>query len=60
MFSMRENCELQVLKEGAKELQEVSTPWDFKNDDPTVLRNLVLSMKQTMRMKVVSVWQHLR
>ena len=49
MLSMRENCELQVLKEGAKELQEVSTPWDFKNDDPTVLHSLVLSMKQTMR-----------
>lgn len=46
---MREICDLRVLKEGAKELQKISTPWDFKNDDPNVLSNLIQSMKITMR-----------
>ena len=48
---MREVCNLKVLKEGAKELQEVSTPWDFKNDDSNVLSNLIVSMKKTMRIE---------
>ena len=48
---MREVCNLKVLKEGAKELLEVSTPWDFKNDDSNVLSNLIVSMKKTMRVE---------
>ena len=46
---MQQTCDLKVLKEGAKELQEISTPWDFKNDDSDLLSNLILSMKKTMR-----------
>ncbi len=45
---MQELCELKVLKEGAKELQEVSVPWDFKSD-PNLLHDLIKRMKMTMR-----------
>jgi len=46
---MLESFDLEILKEGAKELQEISTPWDFANDNSEVLDDLIRRMKITMR-----------
>tara|TARA_Y100000589_G_scaffold96808_1_gene91316 strand:- start:187 stop:675 length:489 start_codon:yes stop_codon:yes gene_type:complete len=46
---MLESGCLEVLKEGAKELQEVSTPWDFTNESSQVLNDLIHRMKMTLR-----------
>ena len=46
---MLESFDLEILKECAKELQEISTPWDFANDNSEVLDDLIRRMKITMR-----------